>query len=409
MKIVQINASVGYGDSTGTTTLEMHNYLISRGFESYVFASKIRHSCDSRNIFKIGNRLGTFLHGFMSRVTGLQGYFSFAATHRIIRLMKKIDPDVVVLRVLHNNDLRIKALFTYFASYNVPVILVLHDCWFYTGHCCYYIGYGCSKYLSGCNKCEHMHDWNNSFFFDTAHKCLVDKKKLYDMQETCRVIAVSDWEKRDAEKAYAFIGKKIQRIYNWMDFEVFYPRNSGKYYLEIKKHNKRIIFSVATSWTKNKGADVLNSVAKEFSDCTVVIVGKIIGKELLKNENVVNFEHVGDSNTMAELYSAADVYINTSRYETFGKTTAEALSCGTPVVIFNNTSGPELVSSERGACVRDGNAPMFIKAISDILEKGKEYYTERCLFFARNNFSLDKNMKEYINLFYELQQEENNA
>lgn len=44
---------------------------------------------------------------------------------------------------------------------------------------------------------------------------------------------------------------------------------------------------------------------------------------------------------LAEHYSMADVFLNPSVQETFGKVSAEALACGTPIIANNATANPE--------------------------------------------------------------------
>ena len=57
MKVVQINAVYQFS-STSKLTEEMHNYMLSKGLDSYVFCSNWN---DPENkIFKIGNKLDYF-------------------------------------------------------------------------------------------------------------------------------------------------------------------------------------------------------------------------------------------------------------------------------------------------------------------------------------------------------------
>lgn len=73
MKIVQINAFYEYS-STGRTTMEMHEYLHSQGFESYVFCSN--KNIPEINVFQLGNKCDHKLHSLLSHLTDGQGLFS---------------------------------------------------------------------------------------------------------------------------------------------------------------------------------------------------------------------------------------------------------------------------------------------------------------------------------------------
>ena len=82
--------------------------------------------------------------------------------------------------------------------------------------------------------------------------------------------------------------------------------------------------------------------------------------------------------------------------------TAEALSCGTPVVSFDSTANPELVGKGCGAVVPVGDTAAFIREVFAILEKGKSQYAECCRNFALQNFNKEKNIQQYIQLFESL-------
>lgn len=79
MKIVQINAVYEYS-STGRIVKELSNYISSKGHESYVFCTNTADS--ENNVFCVGTKLGRKIHGILSRITGLQGYFSTISTKK---------------------------------------------------------------------------------------------------------------------------------------------------------------------------------------------------------------------------------------------------------------------------------------------------------------------------------------
>ena len=58
---------------------------------------------------------------------------------------------------------------------------------------------------------------------------------------------------------------------------------------------------------------------------------------------------------LVALYTAAAVFVFTSAYEGFGLPPLEAMACGTPAVVFDNSSLPE-VSGEAAVVVPDGDA-----------------------------------------------------
>ena len=172
MRILQINA-VYEKYSTGRTTKELHEYLQSNHIESYVASPDLGGLVD--NCYCIGNRIDRKMHALCSRVSGKQGYFSTKATKGLLNYMDDISPDIVVLRNLHGNYINLNLLLEYIRRKNIITILVLHDCWFYTGKCVYYIEDNCSKWKNGCGECPALKKGNPSFFFDKSNKMLKDK------------------------------------------------------------------------------------------------------------------------------------------------------------------------------------------------------------------------------------------
>ena len=151
MKIVQINVSYGNADSTGRNVKELHTYLQKQGHNSYVFASMRNDKSDlDSNVFLFSNIIDRKVHALFSRLTGRQGFFSKQKTKKLITQLKTINPDVVLLNVLHSNCINFPLLFDFLIKYNIPTILVLHDTWYYTGHCCHYTDVNCFAWQKKC-------------------------------------------------------------------------------------------------------------------------------------------------------------------------------------------------------------------------------------------------------------------
>ena len=98
----------------------------------------------------------------------------------------------------------------------------------------------------------------------------------------------------------------------------------------------------------------------------------------------------------------ADVFLQPSLEETFGKVTAEVLSCGTPVVCFDSTANPELVGKGCGAIVPAGDTDKLLEEIRRILKNGKAQYALNCREFVQSNFLQEPILNEYVDLFKQI-------
>jgi len=289
----------------------------------------------------------------------------------------------------------------YLAKNDIPTIIVLHDCWFFTGYCCHYTEIGCQRWQTECNNCPLIKVDKASWFFDSTRSVFRDHKRLLEAIPRLAVVGVSDWITNEGRKAPIFHkAVKFQRIYNWINLETFYPRET--YALRAKldlKDTDFVALGVSMSWSFRKGLEVYLEVAKQMPDIKIVMIGQKTDIKL--PSNIISLPPTGSIEELAQYYSMADVLFNFSIQETFGKVAAEALACGTPLIVNNATANPEL-PGPCGYAVENNNVQQVVDAVKSIRSKGKDYYKQHCVERANELFEKDKNIEQYIGLFQEL-------
>ena len=400
MKVVQINAVYQYS-STGRTTMEMHESLQKRGIDSYVFCTNTMKP--EEQIYQIGKKLDYKIHGFCSRLFGTQGCFSILSTSNLLNRLGKIEPDVVILRNLHANYINVPMLLGFLAKNNIVTINVLHDCWSYTGHCCYYTEDCCSKWQTECYHCPILDKYNSSWFFDKSTKMFRMKKAGFSKLKNLAVIGVSKWIANEAKQSPVFSNAKvIKHIYNWINLNVFNPRKTDELRLKLGLCNDDfIVLGVSQKWSDYKGLNHFKDIAKEMYDVKFLMVGYMPeGVEL--PTNIISVPPVSSPDDLAQYYSLGDVFLNFSIQETFGKVTAEALACGTPLIVNNATANPELCGNGCGYVIDNNDHFQIINAINIIRRDGKSAYSDKCRAFAQENFGKNKGIDSYVSLFIEL-------
>lgn len=401
MKVLQINA-VYEKFSTGRTTKELHEAMLKRGIESFVACPDIASL--SENTYKIGNKLDWKLHALFSRVTGMQAYFSHIATRGVLNYISEIKPDVIHLRNLHSNYINLPMLLKYIAQNDIATVLTLHDSWFYTGKCVYYIECNCRRWNYHCGKCPALKGGNPSLFLDRTEKLLDDKKKLFSAINRLAVVGVSQWITNDATRSILRDSTIIKCIYNWIDLEQFKPQNC----IEIKQFmnlsNKFVILGIAMSWNKQKGIDLFHKLADLLpDDCQIVLVGDT-SSVVMKHEKIKYVGVINNINILVQFYAMADVFVNPTIQETFGKTTAEAMACGTPVVAYNGTATPELLGTDNrcGFLIDSNDANAYCEKILNIKSQGKRKWGNEARKRAENMFSKEKNIQQYLDIYEKL-------
>jgi glycosyltransferase involved in cell wall biosynthesis len=102
---------------------------------------------------------------------------------------------------------------------------------------------------------------------------------------------------------------------------------------------------------------------------------------------------------LAEIYSAADLFVNPTLEDNFPTTNLEALACGTPVVTFNTGGSAECLVDGCGLLVERGDLPGLVAAIGAVRKLGKEAYKANCQARAQQLFGKDERFAQYVQLY----------
>ena len=330
--LLQINSVVNSG-STGRIAEEIGQTALAAGWRS-VIAYGRNPRLSKSELIRIGNDWDVRLHGLRSRVFDDHGFGSRRATEAFIREAEKLNPTVVHLHNLHGYYLNIDVLFRWLARSGVPVVWTLHDCWPFTGHCAYFSVSRCVRWKNGCFSCPQTRSYPASFVFDRSRKNWEQKRELFSSVKNMTLVPVSDWLAGIARGS--FLGdKKIHRIYNGVDTEIFSPKaDTASVRKKYGLGDRFVVLGCATSWGERKGLRHYVELAERSNDdFAVVMVGVDDRLKRELPERIVSISRTESTEDLASLYSAADVVLNLSYEETFGMTTVEGFSCGTGHIV----------------------------------------------------------------------------
>ncbi len=398
MKVLQINAVNGIR-STGRATTEIAEYLNGNGHKSYIAYSD---GPPYYRGFQIGTTIEKKAHALLSRIFGKQAYYSKYGTYKLLEYMDQIRPDVVHLGNLHSNYINLEMLLDYLAINDIPTVLTLHDCWFYTGKCTHYSVDKCGKWQDKCGVCPRLKKDNKSWFFDRTSKMLQDKKEWFSRIPRLAVVGVSDWITNEARKSILSSSRVITRIYNWIDLAQFRPVVYESKKRELGIDGKFIILGVASGWSDAKGLSGFMELAKKINNDEVIVIVGNIEKDIELSNNIIHINETHDIDELVTIYSMADVLLNLSLEESFGKVTAEALACGTPVITNNSTANPELIGESCGYIVGGKSLNEITEKIKKIKKDSKMYYSGNCIRFATDNFGKNERIKDYLGLYHSI-------
>ena len=394
MKVLQVNA-VYKTRSTGRIVMEIHQYLKDKGIDSYAaYATMNTDDSNDSHIIQIGNKIDHKIHALAYRIDHKQGCHSLSATKAFIKNIKRIGPDIVLTHNLHSNYIHVPYFLKELKKMGIHVVIDLHDCWFMTGGCYHYTANGCMKWLDGCKGCE--------LFGRTAKEKYQINCDVFDFVRPT-IVATSKWIEREARKSLLSERADIRMIYDWIDTKTFYPRDDKAIREKLGINDRTMILGVSTGWSADKGQEEMIQIANEMLEARVVLVGNQ-PSDTKYPENVITIAFTDSKEELAQIYSAADVFFNPSKQETFGLVSGEALACGTPLVVYNTTACPEFVTEYTGVIMEDRS--QIVSAVNAMLQKnkryGRDFVRKKCREFVEENFNMEKNIDKYIELFDEI-------
>ncbi len=395
MRVLQINAVNGIG-STGRTCVEFTQSVKLSGNECFTAYSLGAQTENSKCVSPVWE---CKYHAFMSRLTGLQGYFSAVSTRNIIKLIKDFDPDIVHLRNLHANYVNLKPLLKYLAKNDIPTVITLHDCWFFTGKCMHYTQTGCYKWQTGCNNCPKLKTDNVSWFFDRTEKIWNDKRALLTAIPRLGVIGVSDWITNESKQSFLKDAKVIERVYNWIDTEKFKPSGADEARNKYNLNGKFVILGVASIWGNSKGLNKFIELSERLNEDEIIVIVGGLPADFNLPKNIIHIPATDSVDELVSLYSSADVFLQLSKEETFGKVTVEALACGTPVITNDCTANPELVNPDCGIITDTDDTGLLLNAVGDVRARGKQSFSKNCRQFVTDNFAKSRLTEQTLDLY----------
>lgn len=390
-KIVQINTTCGVG-STGKIAVSISELLTDRGIENNILFST------ATNGYGLGIACGkpgyTKIQALKSRILGNYGFNSHVETKRIIAELERLSPSVVLLHNLHGHDCNLEMLFSYFRQKQTKLVWVFHDCWTFTGYCTHFTYAKCDRWKNACHHCTQRKQF--SWFFDRSATLYQRKKALFSELDLT-IVTPSQWL-ADLVKQSFLKEYPVKVIHNGIDLSVFRPTPSDfreKYHIP---QDKFVLLGVAFGWGRRKGLDVFVELSRRLDPekYQIVLVGTDDAVDKNLPENILSIHRTQNQQELAEVYTAADLFVNPTREDNYPTVNMEAIACGTPVVTFDTGGSPESVDEGTGVVVDCDDVDALEQKIIRISHISP-FDTDNCIRKAKS-FDGTARFEEYLNL-----------
>ena len=231
------------------------------------------------------------------------------------------------------------------------------------------------------------------------------------------ILSISQYTKNDIITRYQIDPEKIFVTPLGVS-DHFHPIKEDEiqsFRLKYNLNNPFLLFVGAIEPKKNIPTIIraFYTARKKKPELELVIAGKKAWKyqevfnliDSLKLNDAVHFLNFIPYEELPILYSAASVFVFPSNYEGFGLPPLEAMKCGTPVIVSNRSSLPEIVGPH-GLMIEPDNYIDLAKHIEKILDndsfreeqvklnldRAKEFTWDRCANLTKKAYEkiLDK-------------------
>lgn len=193
--------------------------------------------------------------------------------------------------------------------------------------------------------------------------------------------------------------KRIDGLINFSQYDSL-PQSLAKKALGLDESVFSVLFVAVNLGDPNKGLKtVFEALGLLPFAALLICVGRNNYFDSIP-DRVIFLNTVDSERLMSVIYSAADVFVSPSTQESFGKTTIEALSCGTPIISSETGIAPEVITPDNGILLDEISVEAVAQAIIKV--HGIEYDRESIRKQTLDRFAPGKIVKQYIDLYEEL-------
>ena len=240
-----------------------------------------------------------------------------------------------------------------------------------------------------------------------------------------KIVAATQNEKDHLENLYATPAEKITIIPPGVDTTRFYPipEDEAKEFVGIPANERMLLFVGRIE--PLKGIDILIKAIAQLSHADVLsecphylyIIGGdpdpengSLNKEMQRLQQLCQDLGVGDlvlflgkrdQDTLQYYYSAAEILIMPSHYESFGMVALEAMACGTPVIATQVGGLQHLVQNEKtGFTIPNDNVDILEERLTQLICKSemRKEMSKNSITYARS-FAWDVITPQIIDLY----------
>jgi glycosyltransferase involved in cell wall biosynthesis len=313
-----------------------------------------------------------------------------------LRKLNRAPVDIINLHWINGEMISIEDI----PKIKTPLVWTLHDMWAFCGAEHYAFD---NRYKEG-YYAKNRPDYEIGF----ALNQWVWKRKCRAWKKPIQIVTPSHHMADCIRKSVIMQDWPVTVIPNTLDLDIWKPVNKAyaKSIMGLPEDKPIITFGALGIDQHHKGFDLLKNALKNLANQIPNLQLVIFGAQAPKDQHDFGFpvHYTGllsDDLSLRVMYSAADVMVVPSRFESFGQTASEAQACGTPVVAFNATGLKDIVIHKHSGYLAEPFDPSDLaEGIKWVLENARDrHLSENARQNASEKFSYEVVSKQYIDVY----------
>ena len=209
------------------------------------------------------------------------------------------------------------------------------------------------------------------------------------------------------------IDKPMSVIPTGIDKHFLTKRNSDVFKLNYQlPMNKKILLYVGRV-AKEKNIEfllhVVKNISREYKDILLLITGEgpadkdlnLKIKEFGIHEFVKRLPYLDRGNELPQCYSAADVFVFSSKSETQGIVPLEAMAQGTPVVAIAEMGIASVIKNNEGAFATKDNLEEFVSCVKKLISNDKLHASQskKAYKYVKENWAASVQAEKVVSFY----------
>jgi glycosyltransferase involved in cell wall biosynthesis len=259
--------------------------------------------------------------------------------------------------------------------------------------------------LSSCGLCPFL---SPKLKYDLSSYNFDRKLKVYQQIKNLKIVTPSNWLKAEVMSSKLLKGRNVEVIPNGLDVDFFtaIDKEKAKVKLGVDPDKKVILFGgINATKDENKGFRYFIDSIKHLKtkDLTILVFGNNkLQIEYLQSIKIKYLGKINNDEKLRTVYAAGDVTVVPSKQEVFGQVITESMSCGAPVVAFDNSGPSEIIEHKKSGYLANAfqveDLASGIDWVLEDVERWKQLSTY-AVSSAKTHFSSEIVAQKYIELF----------